>query len=175
MATNAIHGFNTTLQQVDSRYEWINDMIRLRQGLVLKYMQLLGLAPQDPKFARPELDLDQEGPSYPPVAQVVDFCNHLTDYVSHGHFDLFPKLVELLENASGRSLSIAQRVLPKLDTSIEQLMDFSDKYCEHLDDNKLDDLQQDLEKLGPILEQRFRNEDRLIIALRLVHAIVATV
>ena len=81
----------------------------------------------------------------------------------------------MLENASGRSLSIAQRVLPKLDTSIEQLMDFSDKYCEHLDDNKLDDLQQDLEKLGPILEQRFRNEDRLIIALRLVHAIVATV
>ena len=161
MATNAIHGFNTTLQQVDSRYEWINDMIRLRQELVLKYMQLLGLAPQDPKFARPEPDLDQEGP--------------LTDYVSHGHFDLFPKIVELLENASGRSLSIAQRVLPKLDTSIEQLMDFSDKYCEHLDDNKLDDLQQDLEKLGPILEQRFRNEDRLIIALRLVHAIVATV
>ena len=175
MTATAIRGFNTTLQQVEQRYEWVNDMIRLRQELVLKYMQLLHLAPPDPKFQQPEPDLDDDGPRYPPAAQIVDFCNHLTDYVSHGHFDLFPKIVELIENASSRSLSIAQRVLPRLDSSIEQLMDFSDKYSEHLDDDKLASLQQDLEKLGPVLEQRFRNEDRLIIALRLVHAIASSV
>lgn len=173
MATKAIGGFNTTLQDVDERYAWINDMIRLRQELVLKYMQLLNLAPQDPKFGRSEPDLDDESELANP-AQVVDFCNHLTDYVSHGHFDLFPKILELMENATGRSLSIAQRVLPKLDSSIEQLMDFSDHYSEHLDEAKLKQLPEDLAHLGPILEQRFRNEDRLIVALRLVHAIVAT-
>lgn len=172
MATKAIGGFNTTLQQVDDQYKWVNDMIRLRQELVLKYMQLLNLAPQDPKFAQAEPDLDEMSEHRPSQAQVVDFCNHLTDYVSHGHFDLFPKILELIENASGRSLSIAQRVLPKLDASIEHLMDFSDHYCEPEVD--LSTLQADLEKLGPVLEQRFRNEDRLIIALRLVHAIVAT-
>lgn len=104
---------------------------------------------------------------------MTSFCNHLIDYISHGHFDLYPKIIELIENASGRSLSIANRTMPKIEATTEYLMRFTDKYAEDLDEKKMSSLQHDLANAGKCLEQRFRNEDRLIIALRLVHSLVS--
>mgnify|MGYP002731394765 FL=1 len=52
-------------------------------------------------------------------------------------------------------------------------MRFTDKYAEDLDEKKMSSLQHDLANAGKCLEQRFRNEDRLIIALRLVHSLVS--
>ena len=154
MPKDNLHGFNTTLQQVDERYAWINDMIKARQELVLQYMKLLNLPlPNQDKSA---------------IAQ----C-YLIDYVSHGHFDLYPKIISLIENASGRSLSIAHRVLPKIEETTEFLMRFNDRYAENMDESKLKTLKQDLSTVGRCLEQRFKNEDRLIIGLRLVHSIVS--
>ena len=95
--TRSFGGFNTQLQQVDERFSWINDMIRMRQDLVRRFMQLISLPP--PK----------EEPEEAQISAVISFCDHLIDYVSHGHFDLFPKLLTLIEHASGRSLSIANR------------------------------------------------------------------
>ena len=98
----------------------------------------------------------------------------MIDYVSHGHFDLYPKIIELIENASGRSLSIAHRVMPKIENTTEYLMRFNDRYAEDMDESKLKTLKKDLAEVGKCIEQRFRNEDRLIIGLRLVHSIVNT-
>lgn len=182
-------GFNTKIQQVDERYAWINDMISSRQGLLIKYMQLLNLKPQGDNhesFAAydellPELHQsisefasDPKAPLSTPQALLSAFCDHLVDYISHGHFDLYPKILELVENASGRSLSIAQRVLPKIEQTTEGLLRFNDRYCEDLDESKLATLREDLARVGDFLEQRFRSEDRLIVGLRLVHSIVAT-
>ena len=103
---------------------------------------------------------------------MTSFCEHLIDYLSHGHFDLYPKIIELIENASGRSLSIAHRVLPRIEKTTEFLMRFSDLYAEDLNEKKMQSLKRDLEQVGKCLEQRFKNEDRLIIGLRLVHSIM---
>lgn len=189
MAKQATRGFNTSLQQVDERYAWINDMIRSRQDLLLQYMQLLNIKPRGkagtsfddyddlmPDFHH-NIDTfaaDQTSPLSAQQAQLSAFCDHLIDYISHGHFDLYPKIIELIENASGRSLSIAHRVLPKIEQTTEVLMRFSDRYAEDLDDKKLATLREDLARVGECLEQRFKSEDRLIIGLRLVHSIVAT-
>ncbi len=35
--------FNTTLQNVDEKYKWVNDMIKARQDLVLMYMKILNM------------------------------------------------------------------------------------------------------------------------------------
>lgn len=172
MKEDSIGGFNTSLQNVEERYSWINDMIAQRKELVLKYMQLI----------HPELSNDQHqhddpmgsGSTEPTVQQITDFCDILVDYISHGHFDLYPKLVELIENASGRSLSIAHRVMPRIDKTTEGLLQFSDRYAEDMDKAKMKTLRKDLAKAGELMEQRFRNEDRLIIGLRLVNAIVAS-
>ncbi|MCI6863690.1 Rsd/AlgQ family anti-sigma factor [Anaerobiospirillum succiniciproducens] len=170
MKDNKISGFNTALQNVEERYSWVNDMINERKQLVLKYMELIN--PQT-KISQSDDPMDQQAlePSY---EQVVDFCDALVDYISRGHFDLYPKIVELIENASGRSLSIAHRVMPRIDKTTEVLLQFADRYAEDLDSAKMKTLRSDLSKAGQLLEQRFRNEDRLIIGLRLVNAIVAT-
>ena len=52
------------------------------------------------------------------------------------------------------------------------LMRFSDLYAEDLNEKKMQSLKRDLEQVGKCLEQRFKNEDRLIIGLRLVHSIM---
>lgn len=173
-----IGGFNTTLQSVEERYAWINDMIRQRQHLVLLYMQLINqeftdAASHDDPFAEETSSADTV---YNPalVKQVTNFCETLTDYISHGHFDLYPKIVELLENASGRSLSIAQRVMPRLNDTTEPLMNFCDLYAEEQSPQKFKNLRRDLAVIGEELEIRFRMEDRLIIGLRLVHTIVSS-
>ncbi len=172
MNDEGIGGFNTSLQNVEERYSWINDMIAQRKELVLKYMQLI-----HPEMNNDHVSHDDplaDGKVEPSFEQITDFCDILVDYISHGHFDLYPKIVELIENASGRSLSIAHRVMPRIDKTTEGLLQFSDRYAEDMDSSKMKTLRDDLAKAGQLLEHRFRNEDRLIIGLRLVNAIVAT-
>ena len=62
--------------------------------------------------------------------------------------------------------------MPRIDDTTEYIMKFTDKYAEDLNENKMKSLQADLASLGKCLEIRFKNEDRLVIALRLVHTIV---
>lgn len=157
--------FNTTLQKVDDKYSWINDMIKARKELVIQYMKILNVS-----LSRSS---NKNDVCYPSYEDVTGFCNHLVDYMSHGHFDLFPKILEIIENASGRSLSIANRTLPRIEDTTEYLMRFTDKYAEDLNEAKMSTVQKDLASIGKALEVRFKNEDRLIIALRLVHSIVS--
>ena len=159
-------GFNTTLQNVDQKYSWINDMIKSRKELVIKYMTILNVS-----LSRSS---NRNDVCYPSYDDVMSFCDMLIDYMSHGHFDLFPKILELIENASGRSLSIANRTLPRIEATTEYLMRFTDKYAENLNEEKMSTVQQDLASIGHALEVRFKNEDRLVIALRLVHSIVGS-
>ena len=157
--------FNTTLQNVDDKYNWINDMIKARKDLVIQYMKILNIS-----VSRSS---NKNDVCYPSYEDVTKFCDQLVDYMSHGHFDLFPKILELIENASGRSLSIAHRTLPRIEDTTEYLMKFTDKYAEDLNEAKMATVQKDLASIGKALEVRFKNEDRLIIALRLVHSIVS--
>ena len=157
--------FNTTLQKVDDKYNWINDMIKARKELVIQYMKILNVS-----VSRSS---NKNEVCYPSYEDVTKFCDQLVDYMSHGHFDLFPKIRELIENASGRSLSIAHRTLPRIEDTTEYLMKFTDKYAEDLNEAKMATVQKDLASIGKALEVRFKNEDRLIIALRLVHSIVS--
>lgn len=165
MKATKLKGFNTALQQVDAQYSWINDMIKARQDLVSRYMQLLndvstvGITPK----ANQAL-----------LREITAFCEHMIDYVSHGHFDLYPKIIELMENASGRSLSIANRAMPRIEETTDVLMNFNDTYTDGIKDAKLEQLKDDLGAVAEALELRFRNEDRLIIGLRLVHSIMET-
>ena len=156
-----LKGFNSTFQKVDRRYSWINDMIDLRQKLMARYMRLLEAGAEQ---CTPEGIRDD----------ITKFCDQLIDYVSHGHFDLYPRILELIETASGRSLFIARRALPNIEHTSDFLMSFNDRYCQNITPAKVKTLKRDLGEAGKCLETRFRNEDRLIVGLRLVHAAVDT-
>lgn len=161
MGAKTIGGFNTTLQEVEERYAWINEMIKSRQELVLKYMNLLKAPEHD--------DLTDTAQDRPSPEAITAFCEHLVDYISHGHFDLYPKIVELLEKSSSRSLSIAHRVMPKIDATTDFLLRFNDRYADDMDERKYEFLMGDLAKAGEKLELRFKSEDRLIIGLRILN------
>lgn len=161
---DTLSGFNTKEQDVEDRYQWINEMIKSRQNLVVAYMELLTKLHSNSSFAHSD-ELK---------AKITSFCEDIIDYVSHGHFDLYPKIIALIENASGRSLSIAHRVLPKIEKTTDFLMRFNDRYSEASENEDYKSLISDLENVGSFLEQRFKNEDRLIIGLRLVHTIAST-
>lgn len=159
MTKSDLCGFNLSLQKVDDRYAWINKMIDLRFSIG----ELFG------KLSKNQtLDDTQKN--------LCKLCDALLDYVSKGHFEIYPKILELVENASGRSFSIARRAMPLIEQTSDYLMRFNDYYNVGADElNKiLPNLGKDLKELKKCLESRFRNEDRLIIGLRLVHAAVET-
>ncbi len=153
-----LRGFNTSLQEVEEEYQWINDMISSRQKLMVAYMKLVHTPSSGSSMELAPSEL----------TELTTFCEDVIDYVSHGHFDLYPKIITLIEKATGRSVSIAHRVLPR----IEKTTDFLMRFCDHYTEDSRDDvssLKDDLAALGRCLEQRFKNEDRLIIGLRLIN------
>lgn len=108
----------------------------------------------------------------PCASDIQDFCQHLVDYVSAGHFEIYHYVVEAFEHASGRRLSLANRIIPRIEHNTERLMAFHDAYGEIAeDDESLMDLDEHLNELGPLLEERFRLEDRLVAVLDLLDAL----
>ncbi len=158
--TDLQHGFNTSLQDVDDKFAWINDMIKSRQELLVLYMKVLSTSVLEGDKSTYNRKLNYN--------DITDFCDKLVDYLSTGHFDLYPRILHLMEEISGRSLSIARRVLPKIENTTEYLMRFNDVYSQDLNENKLMSIHRDLVEVGKCLEIRFKNEDRLIIGLKLI-------
>lgn len=159
MTKSGLCGFNLSLQKVDDRYTWINKMIDLRFSIGELFEKL-----SEHKMQKdPKNDLNK-------------LCDTLLDYVSKGHFEIYPKILELVENASGRSFSIARRAMPLIEQTSDYLMRFNDYYNVGSDElaRIIPNLPKDLKELKKCLESRFRNEDRLIVGLRLVHAAVET-
>ena len=109
----------------------------------------------------------------PSCTQVQDFCQHLVDYISAGHFEIYQHVISAIEKASGRRLSIVNRILPKIEATTEFALSFNGKYGDGLDEDKLLELDADLNELGPLLEERFRLEDRLVKALQILDEIFA--
>ncbi|MCD8547156.1 MAG: sigma D regulator [Aeromonadaceae bacterium] len=110
--------------------------------------------------------------SLPSAEAIQEFCQHLVDYASAGHFEIYHYVVQAFEHASGRRLSLANRIIPRIEHNTELLMAFHDAYGEiREDDESLMDLDEHLNELGPLLEERFRLEDRLVAVLDLLDAL----
>lgn len=105
----------------------------------------------------------------PNTQQLQAFSQLLVDYVSAGHFDIYHHVVSAIERASGRQLSIVNRILPRIQQTTEQILAFHDQYVDiQPDDDAWLSLDEDLNQLGHALEERFRLEDRLVMALRVL-------
>lgn len=153
---------NKTRQLVAGKLKSIDSMLDAREELLLKYCTLL-----EPKIEGTEQDV-------PEHSKISDFCNLLIDYMSQGHFDIYPRIVQIMETVSGKRLSIAQRIIPRLHNTTEALLTFDDKYGQESDNNDLSDFKTDLGKLGETLEVRFKLEDRLVVVLQMLDDILAT-
>lgn len=131
----------------------IQTWLHARQELLVEFVRLAGL---NPDRHRSEID----------VEELQIFCEQLVDYVSSGHFEVYNIIFAAFENATGHALEQAQTLYPKLKISTDVALDFNDKYSDPSDDDLLD-LDADLNKLGPLLENRFNTEDELMQALNI--------
>lgn len=151
---------NRTKQVSKGNLKWIDEMIRAREKLITSYFQLLTL-PID-KNDSSSADLR---PSY---EQVTIFCELMIDYLSRGHFEIYPKILTIMEHVSNRRLTVARRLIPRIQNTTDHLLKFNDLYGGELNEGIMNNLRNDLGALGQWLEIRFKHEDRMVIALQIM-------
>lgn len=107
-----------------------------------------------------------------PKARIDAFSEALMDYISAGHFEIYPQLREEARAFDDQeALAVADRLLARVDASTQLVLDFDSEYatpsrCQRYTDR----LPGWLEKLSATMTERFDLEDQLIGRLHAVHA-----
>lgn len=137
----------------------IDHWLEERQELIVDYCKLEGLPPFEKTAALPSTD------------ELQAFCQILIDYLSTGHFEVYDQIVSQCAEHSTKSLSLAQKIQPKIVLTTEALVEFNDKYADgnQDDDALIMSLDNDMSKVGELLEQRFELEDQLLYTLATYH------
>lgn len=134
--------------------EIIDRWLQERQDMLVLYCQLSQAERFDEK--------DEEQ-----VLRLRKLCQIMVDYVSAGHFEVYDQLIkEAQEFEDKAALTEAASLFETIDQTTEVILDINDKYLEQDDLSSLSD---DLSNLGPVLEQRFESEDRMIEVLHVSH------
>ncbi|HSH49063.1 MAG TPA: sigma D regulator [Halomonas sp.] len=114
-------------------------------------------------------DADMETPT---KQHIDDFSQLLMDYVSAGHFTVYPQLRKEAEVFGDKqALELAERLLERLEMSTELVLAFDEEYdtpasCER----NLNRLPAWIERLTKGLNERFTLEDELIARLHAANA-----
>ncbi len=156
----ALTKLNKTKQLVAGKLKNVDAMLDAREALLLKYCTLL-----EPRINGTEQEI-------PTREKITEFCEDMIDYLSRGHFDIYPRIVQIMETVSGKRLSIAQKIIPRIHKTTEKILTFDDKYGEGAVDSDLLNFKKDLSQLGESLEARFKLEDRLVIVLQILDDIM---
>ncbi len=132
---------------------WLNE----RQELLVLYCAIKGLKPYSPRET-------------PLSVKVQAFCQVMMDYCSAGHFEVYEQLTLEAQEFNDGGLDLAKKHYPRLEAITEKCVEFNDSYdtAEHCLE-KMTDLNNDLSKLGELLEERFLLEDELIETLHNAH------
>lgn len=111
--------------------------------------------------------LDPQRPASAPdalEARIREFCQVLVDYISLGHFEIYPRLTEVPERRA-RVQTLANTLYPRFAEATDAAIEFNDKY-EALPGSALrTQLVPDLQRLKDALSIRFALEDQLIGAM----------
>lgn len=102
--------------------------------------------------------------------QLQAFCEHLVDYVSEGHFEIYEQLFREAKEYDDGGMELAKQLYPRIEELTQVMLDFNDKYIssDHVVMNS-DDLYEDLSVLGEKMTERFDMEDQLIERLHYAH------
>jgi len=93
-----------------------------------------------------------------------EFCQILVDYIATGHFALYERIANGTERRN-EVLALAEKYYPRIAETADAALVFNDKYdCgDHCE--ALNDLHQDLDRLGKEMAERIELEDKLIKVL----------
>ena len=97
------------------------------------------------------------------------FCEILLDYVSAGHFEIYEQLTNEAEAfGDQRGLDLARQIYPRLQAITEVAVAFNDR-CDSGECMENPGFADELQRLGPLLHERFELEDCLIEVLHTAH------
>jgi len=92
---------------------------------------------------------------------------HIVDYVSEGHFEVFHQLIKEAELFADSGQKLAANLIPQISDTTEVILAYEEKYGAGQDYPET--LERDLSALGEMLESRFVLEDQLIAGLHNRH------
>jgi regulator of sigma D len=134
----------------DGTQDMVQKLLDERQEMLAMFCRVAGLEPFTHKA--PNVDLLQE------------FCALLVDYSAFCHFEIYERIVDGRERR-GQVVEVAREVYPRIAEASEAAVEFNDKYDASDHTLDLDQLENDLGRLGEELAIRIEMEDRIIEAL----------
>ena len=133
--------------------EIIDRWLKERQEMLVQYCNLS--------------DRAEEASSETCGVALQSLCQIMVDYISAGHFEVYNQLVQEGRDFDDKEgLKSVGKSFKIVDSSTEYILDFNDKYQETDD---VDDLHEDLSRLGEVLANRFEAEDNMIEILHVAH------
>lgn len=148
-----LNKFNQVQEQWGGSNEVIDHWLETRQDLIVEFCQLAALQPSSAKSAVTEL---------PSPKELQSFCQHLIDYISEGHFKIYDMVMDRWRSTGFKATDEISSTYAKIVLTTEPLLNFNDKYAQVVKDDELSDFEQDLSKMGELIELRFEVEDHLI-------------
>jgi regulator of sigma D len=145
---------NNPKQQFVAVDELLNRWLRGRNTLLSKYTDIV--VSTEASLDGEEIDQGQKA-----------LGEHILDYVSEGHFEVFHELINEAELFADGGRELAARLIPEISDTTEVILAYEEKYGTGKE--YPDTLERDLSALGEILESRFVLEDQLIASLHNRH------
>ncbi len=145
--------FKQTQSQWGGSSAVIDHWLETRQSLIVEYCKLASLQPCSQKSSVIEL---------PSPEELQNFCQHLVDYISEGHFKIYDMVMDQWKATGFEATDEINHNYAEIVATTEPLLNFTDKYADVTEDDPLEDFADDLSEIGEVIEARFEVEDDLI-------------
>ncbi|NUW73886.1 sigma D regulator [Vibrio mediterranei] len=146
-----LNKFKQVQEQWGGSSEVIDHWLETRQALIVEYCKLGSLQPSQAQSNVVEL---------PSPKDIGSFCDHLVDYISEGHFKIYDMVMDKWKATGFKTNDEIDAAYAKIVLTTDPLLEFNDKYKKV--DDEMPNFEQDMSKVGEILELRFAVEDKLI-------------
>ncbi|MDW6018240.1 sigma D regulator [Vibrio plantisponsor] len=145
--------FKQTQEQWGGASDVIDHWLEKRQHVVVEYCKIAALQPCASKASVSELPSPQE---------LQYFCQEIVDYISEGHFKVYDMVMSKWQSTGFKATDEINRAYAEIILTTDPLLNFTDKYAAVSEEDELETFDEDLSKVGQILESRFELEDHLI-------------
>ncbi len=149
-----LNKFKQVQEQWGGSNEVIDHWLETRQSLIVEYCKLAALQPSSAKASTLS--------ELPSPAELQNFCQHLVDYISEGHFKIYDMVMNKWQSTGFEATDEINQSYGHIVLTTEPLLNFTDKYAAITATDELADFDSDLSLIGEIIEARFEVEDQLI-------------
>ncbi|WLI76841.1 sigma D regulator [Kosakonia sp. H02] len=137
-------------ERVGGSNKLVDYWLHARKQLLISYYDLVGIKPGKGSY----MQLNEKA--------LDDFCHHLVEYLSAGHFNIYERIISEMEGTS--PFLAATQLYPQLEANTSEIMNYYDSSLENaIDDDNCLEFQQALSDIGEALAARFTLEDKLIV------------